>query len=108
MNNDHLSELCTCTGGLTSLDDDYSQPTYCERCTTGLRLALDALGKGLMDMTESQQALVDRAARLTDPFFIACSKAAEQQLVDSVAEYDRLENLYQSLGGYSAMAAAVG
>ena len=95
-----------CTGGLTSLDNGFGQPEYCEKCTVGLVLALDALGKSMMNMVEDEQARVDRAARLTSPFSIACSKAAEQQLTDSAAEYDRLETIYQSLGGYSATAAA--
>jgi len=94
-----------CTGGLTSLDDGFGQPEYCEKCTVGLGLALDVLGKSMMDMVESEQARVDRAVKLTDPFSIACSKAAEQQLAGCIAEHDRLESLYLTLGGHSATAA---
>ena len=97
--------MCNCIGGLTLLDNGYGQPEYCEKCIVGLRLALDALSKIMMDVAENHQALVDRAARLTDPFFVACSRAAEQQMADSTAEYDRLESLYLALGGYSATAA---
>ena len=96
-----------CTGGLTSLDNGFNQPEYCERCTTGLDLAMTALAEYMMSMVETEQARADCAARLTDPFHVACSRAAEQQLAGCTAEHDRLEALYLGLGGHSGLRTAV-
>jgi hypothetical protein len=92
-----------CTGGLTSLDNGFGQPEYCEKCVVGLGLAMTSLAKS---MVETEQARADRAARLTDPFHVACRKAAKQQLDGCIMEHDRLEALYLALGGHSATAAA--
>lgn len=95
-----------CTGGLTSLDNGYGQPIHCERCTVGLDLAMTSVARHMMDIVENEQVRVDRTARLTDPFSLACGEAAEQQLAASTAEHDRLEVIYLALGGHSATAAA--
>ncbi len=106
MNSTTPAAACNCIGGLTSLDNGFGQPEYCEQCTTGLGLAMTMLAKNMMSMVETEQARVDCAARLTDPFYIACSRAAQQQLGDCIAEHGRLETKYLALGGYSATAAA--
>lgn len=107
----HISaaKLCTCIGGLTSLDNGYGQPTYCEKCVIGLDLAMTALARNMMGLAEGEADRMERAkatGRGGNSFSLALRDENEKLAAQMGAEHDRLEALYVVLGGHSATATA--